>query len=178
MLRMKLRHRICPFLHDRRARTAVALIVATMGAGCRGAAEPAEARSAIQKGEVRIAAGSPKAAWIAIDTARLVTERVIATLPAQVVPDEGHTVRVMSPVIGHIVSLQVQPGDRVRAGQALAQLRSADAAQASSDASKASTAWHATRTVFARATDLYEHKVIAARDLEQKLASGRRSASV
>ena len=165
--RMRLRHRIRPFLFDRCAEVVVALIFATMSAGCGGTGEPAEAREAPHDGEVRIARDSPKAAWIAIDTARLVTERVIATLPAQVVPDEGHTVRVMSPVIGHIVSLAVQPGDHVRAGQALAQLRSMDAAQASGDASKGAIAWNATRTALARATDLYEHKVIATRDLEQ-----------
>jgi cobalt-zinc-cadmium efflux system membrane fusion protein len=96
-----------------------------------------------------------------------VTERVVATLPAQVVPDEGHTVRVTSPVVGRITTLVVQAGDHVRAGQALAEVRSADAAQASSDAAKAATVWQASRTAFARATDLYEHKVIAARDLEQ-----------
>ena len=95
------------------------------------------------------------------------TERVIATLPAQVVPDEGHTVRVASPVLGRIVTLDVQPGDHVHVGQALAHVRSVDAAQASSDASKAAAAWSTSQATLKRAMDLFEHKVIAARDLEQ-----------
>ena len=68
---------------------------------------------------------------------------------------------------GRIVSLAVQPGDHVHAGQPLAQLRSADAAQAASDAAKAATVWNTARAALARTTDLYEHKVNAARDVEQ-----------
>ncbi len=137
------------------------------GAACRGADEPVSSPRTAPAGEVRIPPGSPKAAAIGIDTARAVIERVIATLPAQIVADEGHTVRVTSPVLGRIVSLAVQPGDHVHAGQPLAQLRSADAAQAASDAAKAATAWNTARASLARTTDLYEHKVNAARDVEQ-----------
>ena len=143
------------------------MALAILGAGCRESSTPIESRTVTNDGEVRIPRDSPKAAWISVDTARVVTERVIATLPAQIVPDEGHTVRVTSPVVGRIVSLDAQPGDHVHAGQALAQLRSADAAQAASDASKALTTWNTSRAALTRATDLYDHKVIAARDLEQ-----------
>ena len=143
------------------------IIALLTAAGCGGGSEHAVSRVATPDGEVRIPPGSPKAASIAIDTVRALTERVIATLPAQIVADEGHTVRVTSPVVGRIVTLSAQPGDRVRAGQPLALVRSADAAQASSEALKAVATWNTTRTALARATDLYEHKVIAARDLEQ-----------
>lgn len=145
----------------------VVLASATAGNGCRKVEEPVASHAASAAGEVRIPPGSPKAASIGIDTARTVTERVIATLPAQIVADEGHTVRVTSPVAGRIMSLAVQPGDHVRAGQPLAELRSADAAQAASDAAKAATAWNTTRATLARTTDLFEHQVNAARDVEQ-----------
>jgi cobalt-zinc-cadmium efflux system membrane fusion protein len=119
------------------------------------------------EGEVQIPASSPKRSSIGIEPARAATERVIATLPAVVVPDEGHTVRVSSPVTGRILSLDVRPGDRVQTGQPLAHVRSADAVQATSDAAKALAAWNMARAALTRTTDLYEHKVIAARELEQ-----------
>jgi cobalt-zinc-cadmium efflux system membrane fusion protein len=128
---------------------------------------PAEARAAVPEGEVRIAPDSPKRGSIGIDSVQRITERTIATLPAQVVPNESHTVRVTSPVVGRIVSLDAQPGDRVHVGQPLARVRSADAAQATADVTKAFSAWRTARSTLARATDLYEHKVISARELEQ-----------
>lgn len=143
------------------------LWAAVLAAACRGAGAPAEARNAVPDGEVRMAPDAPQRTSIAVEAARLATERVVATLPAQVVPDEDHTVRVTSPVVGHVTTLLVRAGDHVRAGQALAQLWSPDAAQATSDGAKAFTAWRTSRATLARATDLYEHKVIAARDLEQ-----------
>jgi cobalt-zinc-cadmium efflux system membrane fusion protein len=151
----------------RRGATLLLCLAVVADAGCRGAPPAAEARAAVPDGEVRIAADSPKRSSLVVDTVRAVTERVIATLPAQVVPDEGHTVRVASPVVGRIVRLDAQPGDRVHAGQALAEIRSGDAAQATSDAAKAQAAWSTARTSLARASDLYEHKIIAGRELEQ-----------
>ena len=155
--------------HLRRPQCALLLLLSSglSGVACHKADEPPASRATTVPGEVRIAPGSPKAASIGIDTTRTVTERVIATLPAQIVADEGHTVRVTSPVSGRIMSLAAQPGDHVKAGQPLAELRSADAAQAATDAAKAATAWKTTQASLARAADLFEHKVNAARDVEQ-----------
>ena len=158
------------FSHDYllRQRRVVAALALVFGAdACGKAKEPAPSRASIPTGEVRMAAGSPKSASIGIDTAQLVTERVIATLPAQIVADEAHTVRVTSPVAGRIISLVVQPGDHVRVGQPLATLRSADAAQAASDAAKAATAWNTAQAALSRSTDLFDHKVNSAREVEQ-----------
>ena len=95
-------------------------ITATGGPGvaaCRGDTELAEAHAAVTPGEVRLSPGSPKLAMIGIDTVRAVSERVIATLPALVVPNEDQTVRVVTPVTGRIEALLAQPGDHVAAGQ-------------------------------------------------------------
>lgn len=144
-----------------------ALVALASCAGCRGGNAPAEAHAAVPIGEVRIAWDSPKRNSIRVEAAQPSTERVIATLPAQVVPDENHTVRVTSPVAGRIVALDVQSGDVVHAGQPLARILSADAAQATADVAKALTARIAAHAALARATDLYDHRVIAARELEQ-----------
>jgi cobalt-zinc-cadmium efflux system membrane fusion protein len=154
-------------LHLTRAAAALVVAAALALTGCGSADAPHSAAPAAPDGEVILPPGSPKRSAIAVETVQAVTERVIATLPAQVVYDEGHTAHVATPVTGHVVTLDVQPGDRVTAGQPLAHIRSSDASQATSDVAKALTAWHTARTALVRANDLYEHKVIAERDLEQ-----------
>ena len=146
--------------------TAVAAALCAL-AGCTSREAPAETRNDRPASEVVLLASNPKRASIVVDTARTVVERVIATLPAQVVPDEAHTARVATPVAGRVISLDAQPGDRVRAGQPLAHVRSSDAAQATSDLAKALTTWHTAQATLARTTDLFEHKVVAAREVEQ-----------
>jgi cobalt-zinc-cadmium efflux system membrane fusion protein len=148
-------------------RLGLCLALGAVAASCRGNAMPAEAHAALPDGEVQIAPGSPKRRSLEVEAVRPATERVIATLPAQVVPDEGHTVRVASPVTGRIVALDVRAGDRVRTGQALAHIRAAEVVQASSDVAKSLAAWNVARASLVRTTDLYEHKVSAARELEQ-----------
>jgi cobalt-zinc-cadmium efflux system membrane fusion protein len=149
------------------ARRVGVLVLSCLFISCRATEKPPNAPALTAEGEVRIAPDSPKNASLGIDTVRLVSERSIATLPAQVVPDEDHTVRVLSPVVGRIVTLLAQPGDRVRSGQPLALLRSSDAAQFTSDLAKARATYESTHAALMRATDLYEHKVVALRDLEQ-----------
>ena len=102
-----------------------------------------------------------------VDTARVVHSRVIATLPALVVANEDHTVRVATPVTGRIVALLAQAGDHVSAGQPLARIRSGDIAQVTSEVEKARTAERSAVLNLARSTDLYEHKLIASREIEQ-----------
>src|ERR1700737_1320976 len=84
--------------------------------GCRGGEESAEARTVTPPGEVRLALNSPKRASITVENVRTRNERVIATLTALVVPDEGHTVRVATPVTGRVITLDAQAGDHVAAG--------------------------------------------------------------
>ncbi len=116
---------------------------------------------------MHLAAGSPKLSALRIDTVFARHERVLATLPAHVSPDENHTARVLSPVTGRITELLVQAGDRVVAGQALARLISADAGQASSDLDKSRAVVAVVDAALARANDLYTNHVIALRELEQ-----------
>ena len=160
---------IVPTSNHRRmlARAVLSLATGSAVVSCGSAPPPVEASAVSAAGEVRIAPDSPKWRSLQVETVQPSTERTIATLPAQAVPDEDHTVRVSSPVTGRIESLDVHAGDHVHAGQPLAHLRSADAVQATSDLAKARAAWMASRAALTRMTDLYEHKVSAARDLEQ-----------
>jgi cobalt-zinc-cadmium efflux system membrane fusion protein len=138
-----------------------------MLAACRAQTDPPRAATPTPPGEVRFEPGSPQLAYLALDTVRTVRERVVAALPAELVMDENHTVRVASPVSGRVVTVDVQLGDRVGPGQALAHIASGDVAQAQSELAKAEATLTVATAARARARDLYEHKVIALKDLQQ-----------
>jgi cobalt-zinc-cadmium efflux system membrane fusion protein len=117
--------------------------------------------------EVRFESGSPKLDYLHVETVGTRREKVVAVLPAQVVMDEDHTVRITSPVVGRVTELLARAGDHVARGQPLARITSGDLAQAATDLVKAAAAAQAASAALARAQDLYEHKVIALKDLEQ-----------
>jgi membrane fusion protein, heavy metal efflux system len=137
-------------------------------AGC-GKAAPADvAEAAPQRdGEIVIDSASPKLAAIGIDTVRVTHEHTVAMLPAQLALDENHTVRVFSPVTGRVRTLLANPGAAVAAGAPLARIASSDMSQAMSDQAKADASLVQTTAALTRAEDLYAHKVIALKELEQ-----------
>jgi cobalt-zinc-cadmium efflux system membrane fusion protein len=136
-------------------------------AGCRKAAEPSEASVTVTGDELVLEPGSPKVAYLSFDTVRARTEKTLAVLPAQVVMNEDHTVRVTSPVAGRIRSLDAVPGQNVKAGDPLAHIVSGDLAQATADLARADAALTQAQTAFVRAQDLLEHRVIAQKELDQ-----------
>ena len=58
-------------------------------------------------------------------------------IPAQLMPNDDRTSRVSAPAEGRVVSVHVQPGDRVSAGQALVTLQSSEASTARANLLKA-----------------------------------------
>jgi membrane fusion protein, heavy metal efflux system len=125
---------------------------------------PASTAPALPPGTVQLE--PPEMSSLSIDTARERKERVVATLPAQLLLDEDKTVRVLSPVTGRVRTLDARPGDEVTAGQALLHIVSSDLAQAQSDKAKADAASLQSTTQLVRSESLYVHKVIALKDLE------------
>ncbi|SRR5579883_1109807 len=155
-------------------RSALALLLASPGAAaCHKQADatptpPAAlspSRSPTAADEVRLEPA--QLAYVSVDTVRTRTERVVATLPAELVMDEDHTVRVASPVAGRIRTIDAAPGDHVTRGQPLAHIISSDLAQAAADLAKADAAVNLATAALRRADDLFAHHVIAERDLEQ-----------
>jgi cobalt-zinc-cadmium efflux system membrane fusion protein len=116
---------------------------------------------------VRIDTASGKLAYIRVETPGVRRERVIASLPAQVVMNEDRTVRVLTPVAGRIATLDARMGDVVAAGAPLAHIISGDMAQAASDFTKARATAAQAAAALARVEDLYQHHVAALRDVEQ-----------
>ena len=145
------------------------VVVALFVVGACGKAQPADvaAEPPPKDGEIVIDSASPKLAAIGIDTVRVTHEHTVAMLPAQLALDENHTVRVFSPVTGRVRTLLANPGAAVAAGAPLARIASSDMSQAMSDQAKADASLVQTTAALTRAEDLYAHKVIALKDLEQ-----------
>ena len=96
-------------------------------------------------------------------------------LPGRLAWDEDHTSRVYAPYAGRVERLLVGVGERVRQGQALAVLSSADIGQAQADLHKAEADQLLARATLARVRDLVEGGVIARKDLDQAEADLARS---
>lgn len=147
--------------------TATTVLAAMIVVGCERSSPVKAAVPAAQAGEVLLPINSPKFAYITVQAVRARTEKVVAILPAQLVMDEDRTVRVFSPVTGRITRLVAQPGDHVSPRQPLAYIQSGDAAQSTSDLSRARASATLTTAALHRSEDLYTHHVVALKDLEQ-----------
>jgi cobalt-zinc-cadmium efflux system membrane fusion protein len=77
------------------------------------------------------------------------------------------TTPVFSAVGGPVQEILAEPGQYVRAGQTLLTVTSPDYSAARSAYLKAATAFQLTDKNYERAKDLYEHRAIAERDLQQ-----------
>jgi cobalt-zinc-cadmium efflux system membrane fusion protein len=148
------------------AKVAAVIAVVSISA-CKSSPDTVSAAAARNPDEVVLGPSSPKLAYIRTDTVALRHEKTVAVLPAQLALNEAQTVRVASPVTGRAVSVDVQPGDVVQRGAALAHLVSGDLAQVRSDLAKARAALAQATNSLARTRDLFEHHVAAAKDLEQ-----------
>ena len=87
-------------------------------------------------------------------------------LAAKVQPDPASVVRVFPPAGGRVVQVMVRPGDNVRSGQVIAELQSSDVAQARTDYQKALSEFDRASRILNRSQNLYEHKAIAEKDLQ------------
>jgi cobalt-zinc-cadmium efflux system membrane fusion protein len=99
------------------------------------------------------------------------------TVPGQLVPNEDRTARLGAPAGGRVVTVRVQPGDRVARGQLLVTLQSPEAGMAQSDVAKANAAVTAARaqaqyarTARERAERLLALKAIPRQDYERAVA--------
>ncbi|HMF87348.1 MAG TPA: efflux RND transporter periplasmic adaptor subunit, partial [Gemmatimonadaceae bacterium] len=84
-----------------------------------------------------------------------------AVIPGTIIPNENRTARLSAPAEGRVVTVRVQPGDRVGRGQVLVSLLGPGAGSAQSDVSKA-----ASQVVAMRAQADYAR---AARDRAERL---------
>lgn len=118
--------------------------------------------------------GQPGSALLKTD-AVVKDEGGLLRLPGRLVWNEMRTARVFPPLSGRVQRLLAEPGDRVRAGQALAILASADFGQAQSDWHKAQGEWVLAEQAQARNKALLDAGILAAKDYEQGTAEHARA---
>src|SRR6202521_4073754 len=167
---------------DVRGTTTLAAVGVCLGlglstAGCRDTQTAAtEAGASDGRGAAtRVLALSPEqirhgaVRWAPVEPVRLASS---VETTGQLVPDEDRTARLGAPARGRVMTIHVNVGDHVSAGQALVMIQSQDAAAALADNAKAvaelnsrQAAASFARTAHERAVRLLELKAVARQDV-------------
>ncbi len=125
---------------------------------------------------VTFPAGSPQLAVLTVAPVQDAADTVLE-LTARLAWDEDRTVRVYPPFAGRVTRIAAQPGDVVKAGQALAFIASPDFGQAQADVGRANADAALAEKNFARVKELFDHGVAPRKDLAQVEADQARAAS-
>lgn len=132
--------------------------------------------------EVVFAANSPQLANLKIEPVVEITASTTSPLNGKITFDENYTSRISSPILGRVLSIKAQIGDKVKAGQVLMTIDSPELGSALADARKASADLQLKNKAFDRNSLLLEGGVIARKDLEasqsdlaQAVAEGQRA---
>jgi cobalt-zinc-cadmium efflux system membrane fusion protein len=153
----------------------IALAALATGACERGETAAGAATSAARPAAdvVAVPADSPQLQQIRVEPVRLAevaSEELVA--PAHIVADPNRTARVLPPVQGRVTAVLVRLGDRVEQGQPLVTLESPDAdaavatfLQAQAGERQARATLQKAETDLARASDLYQVRAVAEKDL-------------
>lgn len=123
---------------------------------------PAESEQTV----VRFPAGAPQLQFLKTEQTVFLPEPLLEPLNGRVAYDENYTARVSSPIAGRVVKIEVQPGDRVKAGQPLAWIDAPDFAAAIADTRKAENDLRQKERASARSKELLEGGVIPRKDAE------------
>lgn len=117
--------------------------------------------------QITVPSSSPLRGKLRIEAARLDAVAPLVIAPALVETDPRRTARITAPYAGRITRLDVQLGDRVRAGQALAVLAAPDAGVVFADLRKASAQLVVATAQRTRAHQLQAIGGIADKDVQQ-----------
>ena len=93
--------------------------------------------------------------------------RRVLRLPGTVAYNFFETTPVITQISGPVSRILIMPGENVRVGQPMLYVASPDFAQLRTNYLKAKDAFALAQKSYARAQDLYQHRVIAMADLEQ-----------
>lgn len=141
--------------------------MAALLTGCDQPKPPApDAGPRIVGDKLTFAADSPQLK--SLQTARVgAPRRREMQIPGRLVWDEDRTVRVFTPFAGRVTRLIANVGDKVSAGQPLAELLSPDFGQAQADVRKAAADLATKSAQLARLRDLAAAGIAAVKDLQQ-----------
>ncbi|MBB5610191.1 MULTISPECIES: efflux RND transporter periplasmic adaptor subunit [unclassified Janthinobacterium] len=126
------------------------------------AAKPASATP----GVLHFAANAPQLSTLKIAAVSAVPLPASAALNGRIAYDENVTTRVSSPVLGRVLALHADSGDKVARGALLADLDSPDLASAEADWRKAQADELRKHLAFQRAETLFKGEVLARKDYE------------
>lgn len=115
---------------------------------------------------VRYPANAPQLQFLKTEQVVLFPEPLLEPLNGRVAYDENYTSRVSTPIAGRVVKIDVQPGDTVKSGAALAWIDSPDYASAVADVRKTQSDVEQKKRAYARAKEMYQAEVLARKDFE------------
>ncbi len=149
---------------------AVVLLVVAGLAGClyprEPHAAPQPAAALADPHQVKFPTGAAQLEMIRSQALPAIAVPVSDALSARVVYDEEATARLGVGISGRVVAIKAAPGDRVKAGQLLAEIDSADFGTALADLDKARADEERKRMIVDRARVLVPGEGIAGRDFE------------
>lgn len=143
-----------------------ALLACCLGACEKNKEVPAENSAKITGVTIAFPADSPQLKNIQTIKVEGPQQRELQ-VPGRLVWDEDRTVRIFTPFAGRVTRIIAKVGDRVNAGQAIAELTSPDFGQAQADARKAHADLAAKTAQLARMKELTDAGVAAGKDLQQ-----------
>src|SRR5450830_228725 len=117
-------------------------------------------------GVLHFAANAPQLSTLKIAAVSAVPLPASAALNGRIAYDENVTTRVSSPVLGRVLALHADSGDKVARGALLADLDSPDLASAEADWRKAQADELRKHLAFQRAETLFKGEVLARKDYE------------
>ncbi len=120
--------------------------------------------------EVVLAPNSPQFASLRVEPVIEIVAPATSPLNGRITFDENYTTRISSPILGRAISIKVQIGDKVKAGQVLMIMDSPELGSALSEARKADSDLKLKRKAFERNNLLLEGGVIARKDQESSQA--------
>ena len=152
------------------------LALLTLFAGCQDKPEPVAATPLpiIDKQQLRYPAEHPQLKLLVTETAKEVRTFDVE-LPARLVWNEERTQRIYPAFAGRVSRIVADVGQRVNAGQVLAELASPEFGAAQADTSRAQADAQLARQALQRQRELFEAGVVARKDLEQAEADAART---
>ena len=149
------------------ALTASIAIASAAGCGSKADADTTVSRPGARKNDSSITISSAQRERIGVFTVAPTSFHELIQTTGTVAYDGDQSTAILSPISGPVTAILVQPGARVRRGQALAYVSSPDFAEAVADYRKARATAENAQRVATLDEQLFENDAIARRDLEQ-----------
>ena len=152
------------------------LTLLTLFAGCQDKTEPVAAAPLpiIENNQLRYPSGHPQLKLLVTEAAKEARTFEVE-LPARLVWNEERTQRIYPAFAGRVSRIVADVGQRVGAGQVLAELASPEFGAAQADTSRAQADALLARQALQRQKELFDAGVVARKDLEQAQADAARA---